>query len=213
MPQIELNSVCNQSLYKQLSQNVDSDDEDSEDEVIRFKSKPRSGPQGVAMASMSSPTAPKLENHPILIAPRTEQIYLNHAAAGRGVGVTAGGQSILVGTQVAILNEGGINSTNQDDDSADGQIIMERRPMSLCRKICFCLSIFFCFASVVIFLWGLPCNNELTCPVRSGIYQETLSSPATNWIRDFEKVEFKSVISVSTNGVNGHGKNVIFMYR
>lgn len=213
MPQIELN----QSLYKQLAQHVsESDNDDSEDEVIRFQTQPRSAanPQGVSATAMYSP---KLDNHPILVTPRTEQqmMYLNVAGAN---GVNGRGCNILLDLDggvstsdtVAILNEG-VNSTNsQDDDASTGHIIGMRKPMSPCRKVCFGLSIFVCFASVVIFLWGLPCNNELTCPARK---QAGRLETSHNWIRDFMEVEFKSVISVTRNGAEDTGRNVIFMYR
>lgn len=229
MPQIELNSACQQSLYKQLSQNVsDSEEDDSEDEVVRFQSLPRSG--GIPSTALYSPTAPQLDNHPILVTPRTEQMYLDHAAAGGGGGRggVVSGRNILLDMNgstsdtMAILNDGGINSTNlQDDESAPGHIMGSRKPMGTCRKICFCLSIFVCFASVVIFLWGLPCHSDLTCPVRNqrgsdgagSRDDEDTSSSRHNWIRNFEKVEFKGVISVTTNGAEGYGKNVIFLYR
>lgn len=230
MPQIELNSAGNQSLYKQLAQNVsDSDDDDSEDEVIRFQTQPRSAanPQGVSATAMYSPTGLKLDNHPILVTPRTEQqLYLNHgsgisSAAGMGSNGHGACNILLdldgvVGSSdtVAILNDGGINSTNSQDDDSAAHFRGVRKPMGPCRKVCFCLSIVVCFASVVIFLWGLPCNNALTCPARGarGRGEGSGQEASHNWIRDFEKVEFKSVISVTRNAAQG-GRNVIFMYR
>lgn len=237
MPQIELNSACNQSLYKQLSQNVsDSDDDDSEDEVVRFQSQPRTAanPMGVSATALYSPAGPKLDNHPILVTPRTEQMYLHAATEGGGfavgsgpntrnilldMGSGSGGGMCPSSEAVAIFGDGGVNSTNSQDDESAGHIMGVRKPMGPCRKFCFCLSIFVCFASVGIFLWGLPCHNELTCPARAersnggGGGPGDLETQRHNWIRDFEKVEFKSVISVTRNGAKGYGKNVIFMYR
>ena len=218
MPQIEqLNSA-----YKQLSQNIsDSEDDSDEDEVVRFQS-PRSAanPQGILATALYSPSAPKLDNHPILMTPSSD-LYL---ASGGSASCGLNGRNILLdldgGTAsdtVAILNEGGINSTNSQDDEVAGRFV--RKPMGPCRRFCFCLSILVCFASVVIFLWGLPCTSEFSCPPRhSGSEQpgggsNGENSEAHNWIRDFERVEFKSVISVTTNGMTGPGKNIIFIYR
>lgn len=220
MPQID------PSIYKQLAQNVsdsEADDDDSEDEVVRFQTQPRSAahPNGVTAAVYS----PKFDNHPILLAPRTEMLL----SQGRHVleldGAAAG--CVSAHDTIAMLNEGGINSTNtQDDETAVGHIIggHQRKPMSPCRRVCFYLSIFVCFASVVIFLFGLPCNNELTCPVRneqgirggeSGVAGDEDGPTGHNWIKQFEKVEFKSVISVTrtTTRRSGGAKNVIFLYR
>lgn len=236
MPQIELNSAFNQSFYTQLSQNVsDSDDDDSEDEVIRFQSPPRPIIANHSNGNLTTTTAttpnsafttnaPKL--HPILMTPRTEEeMYLNYSVGS--VAVAAGGGpkqlactldldgSTSASDTLAILNDGGMNSTNTQDDESiapSGQFI--RKPMGVCRKICFCLSIFVCVASVVIFLWGLPCDSEATCGLAgmmSGgdVDQETRSH---NWIQHFDNVEFKSVISVA-KGMPGFGRNLIFMYR
>lgn len=239
MPQIELNSAFNQSFYTQLSQNVsDSDDDDSEDEVIRFQSPPRATIANHSNGKLTTTTtttpncafmtnAPKL--HPILMTPRTEEeLYLNFSVGSVAVATGGGGSgpqqlactldldgSASASDTLAILNDGGMNSTNtQDDESiaSSGQFI--RKPMGVCRKICFCLSIFVCVASVVIFLWGLPCDSDATCGLVGlmGGKDGDQEARSHNWIQHFDNVEFKSVISVA-KGMPGYGKNLIFMYR
>lgn len=252
MPQIELNSSFNQSFYTQLSQNVsDSEDSSDEDELIRFQSPPRAstavsyshGNNAATTAvapHLVTTDAPKRDNHPILMTPHSEEMYLNSAVRAATISGSGNGPKSLACTlnlggsggntssensnptttttttnsdTVAILNDGGVNSTNQQDDETMGHFL-HRKPMGPCRKICFFLSIVVCFASVALFLWGLPCDNELTCSVlrRSGAGVGQQDEESRNWIRNFDKVEFKSVISV-TNGMPGYGKNLIFMYR
>lgn len=216
MPQIELGGVSSNPspLYRQLSQN-----ESDEDELVRFQSPPRTS-SVVSTTAKYSPT-PRLDHHPILVTPhRTGQMYLNHSASiTSGI---SGGHNILLdldvsssSDRIAVLNDGGINSTNAQDDES-GHIMAVRKPMGPCRKFCFCLSIFVCCASVAIFLWGLPCHTDsMSCPLRRSDPNQAggdVDWASHNWIRDFEKVEFKGMISV-TPKTQGYGKNIIFMYR
>lgn len=208
MPQVELNG--NQSLYTQLSQNIsDTGSSSDEDEVVRFQSKKLCG-------NLAPANALPLDN--------TTFLPLNHLRQfGPSVAQLAPSHTILLDLDgsdaVAILNDG-LNSTNmeaEEDESTSGRLIAadgRKKPMGPCRKVCFYLSILSCFMSVAVFLWALPCDNTLTCPASKRGQRGGTEDPETshNWIRDFEKVEFKSVISVS-DGLSGYGKNLIFMYR
>lgn len=231
MPQVELNGAFNQS-YTQLSQNVSDsdDDDDSEDEVIRFQSQPRAAQRPATLATTKVPRL--LDNHPILMTPR-EDVFHNYSVDSVAVGIPGkpvNGHnshrmpctldldgSAGASDQWAVLNEG-MNSTNNQDDAETSTGHFVRTPMGPCRKFCFCLSIFVCFASVFVFLWGLPCDSEFTCRAgragggAAGVGAGGEEEAGHNWIRHFDKVEFKSVISV-TAGTPGYGKNLIFMYR
>ncbi|EAA11488.4 AGAP005946-PA [Anopheles gambiae str. PEST] len=80
------------------------------------------------------------------------------------------------------------------------------RKMSFPRKCCFVASLVVCFLAVVVFLWIIPCSDELSCPARA----ERVKTQ--NWIRNYEKIELKGVINV-VEGVHGKSKNLVFMYR
>ncbi|XP_053676107.1 uncharacterized protein LOC128726329 isoform X2 [Anopheles nili] len=80
------------------------------------------------------------------------------------------------------------------------------RKMSLPRKCCFVASLVVCFLALVVFLWIIPCSDELSCPARA----ERVKTQ--NWIRNYEKIELKGVINV-VEGVHGKSKNLVFMYR
>lgn len=184
MLQIETNNST-QGFYTQLSQNMDSESDD--EELVRFK----------------STDARPHKTHPILAATRNEDLYLTNQSVIENNNNANGGTGCpLDGDTVAILNQA-TNSTNHDDEV----ILMPRKPMSPARKACFLLSIFVCFASVITFLWILPCNDDMVCPISHSSLE-----PSHNWVRDYEKIEFKGIISV-TNGLRGRGKNLIFMYR
>ncbi|XP_055603605.1 uncharacterized protein LOC129751876 [Uranotaenia lowii] len=81
----------------------------------------------------------------------------------------------------------------------------ERR-MSFPRKCCFVASLVVCFMSLVVFLWVIPCSDDLACPARAE------RTKTQNWIRNYEKIELKGVINV-VEGVRGKSKNLVFMYR
>uniref|UniRef100_A0AAG5DI84 FAM234A/B beta-propeller domain-containing protein n=1 Tax=Anopheles atroparvus TaxID=41427 RepID=A0AAG5DI84_ANOAO len=78
--------------------------------------------------------------------------------------------------------------------------------MSFPRKCCFVASLAVCFLALVVFLWVIPCSDDLSCPARA----ERVKTQ--NWIRNYEKIELKGVINV-VEGVHGKSKNLVFMYR
>lgn len=80
------------------------------------------------------------------------------------------------------------------------------KAMSAFRKCCFVASILVCIITVVLFLWVIPCTDELTCPTKL----EHIKTK--NWMRNYEKIELKGGINV-VNGLRGRSKNLVFMYR
>ncbi|XP_001849162.2 uncharacterized protein LOC6039568 [Culex quinquefasciatus] len=80
------------------------------------------------------------------------------------------------------------------------------RKMSVPRKCCFVASLLVCFLSLVLFLWVIPCSDEMACPAKAE------RTKTQNWIRNYEKIELKGVINV-VEGVRGKSRNLIFMYR
>ncbi|XP_059615413.1 uncharacterized protein LOC132260978 [Phlebotomus argentipes] len=82
----------------------------------------------------------------------------------------------------------------------------ERKGMSGVRKALFCASIGLCILVTVAFLWLLPCSDSATCS------NGEKGMKTHNWLRDYEKIELKGVIN-TVAGVQGRGKNLIFMYR
>lgn len=70
----------------------------------------------------------------------------------------------------------------------------------------FVASIVLCVATVVVFLWVLPCSDEGTCPA------ETERARTKNWLRKYERIELKGGINV-VDGLKGRSKNLVFMYR
>ncbi|XP_058461691.1 uncharacterized protein LOC131436791 [Malaya genurostris] len=87
----------------------------------------------------------------------------------------------------------------------DNGSVVERK-MSFSRKCCFIASLAVCFLSLVVFIWVIPCSDELACPAGS----ERIRTQ--NWIKNYEKIELKGVINV-VEGVRGKSKNLVFMYR
>lgn len=78
--------------------------------------------------------------------------------------------------------------------------------MSALRKTCFITSICICILTVVLFVWILPCSESQSCPAKA----ERIHTH--NWLRSYERVEFKGTINV-VSGIRGRSKNLVFMYR
>ncbi|XP_058122218.1 uncharacterized protein LOC131281944 [Anopheles ziemanni] len=118
----------------------------------------------------------------------------------------------------AALYNGGYPPSPSDVEDASGvfhadnvAILHEAGPipdhkMSLPRKCCFVASLAVCFLALIVFLWVIPCSDDLSCPARG----ERVKTQ--NWIRNYEKIELKGVINV-VEGVHGKSKNLVFMYR
>lgn len=79
-------------------------------------------------------------------------------------------------------------------------------PMSTIRKCLFIASIVLCIATVVVFLWIVPCSDDRTCPADSE------RSRTKNWLRKYERIELKGGINV-VDGLKDRSKNLVFMYR
>ncbi|XP_044736266.1 protein FAM234A [Chrysoperla carnea] len=78
--------------------------------------------------------------------------------------------------------------------------------MSPLRQFLFVSSILLCFLTIFIFVWVLPCDEDLTCP--SVIRNEYTS----NWEQTYHGIELKNVISV-VSGVSGRSRNLVFLFR
>ncbi|XP_024946179.1 uncharacterized protein LOC107272793 isoform X2 [Cephus cinctus] len=81
--------------------------------------------------------------------------------------------------------------------------LWKRREMSLLRRLCLAISILLCVATVLIFLYALPCDNEVTCLVIS-----EQQSPLT-WDKTLQGVELHGPISV----IPGSPDSLIFLLR
>uniref|UniRef100_A0A182KBR3 FAM234A/B beta-propeller domain-containing protein n=1 Tax=Anopheles christyi TaxID=43041 RepID=A0A182KBR3_9DIPT len=137
---------------------------------------------------------------------------------GGGGGGTGGTGGTGGGTENGALYNGGYPPSPSDVEDASGvfhadnvAILHEAgsipdHKMSFPRKCCFVVSLAICFLAVVVFLWIIPCSDELSCPARA----ERVKTQ--NWIRNYEKIELKGVINV-VEGVHGKSKNLVFMYR
>lgn len=79
-------------------------------------------------------------------------------------------------------------------------------PMTTLRKCLFVASIVLCIATVVLFLWVVPCSDDRNCPA------ESERSRTTSWLRQYERIELKGGINV-VDGLKGRSKNLVFMYR
>lgn len=112
-----------------------------------------------------------------------------------------------------------LNSTNYTNLNSDGEERMPtdidnvnilgnivKQPMGPIRKCCFVLSILVCILTVILFLWVIPCSDELACPAK------TERIRTHNWIRNYEKIELKGSINI-VNGIRGRSKNLVFLYR
>lgn len=113
----------------------------------------------------------------------------------------------------------GKNDSHMDDEERGAQHFHEAdnvailntnlrkgQPMSAVRKFCFIVSIFVCLLTIVLFVWVLPCSDELTCPAAS----ERIRTQ--NWLRTYERLELKGAINV-VRGVRGRSMNLVLMYR
>lgn len=67
-----------------------------------------------------------------------------------------------------------------------------RKKLSAMRKAILILSILLCFATIVIFLWILPCASKQICPVQ-----------IPNWNRHINGLEFRGSISILPDHVFG----------
>lgn len=147
--------------------------------------------------------------------------FTTTAIAMNGTTTVKGGSRnhVLGGDGMAIGNSlyNGLASPSDVEDAngvfhADNVAILHEtgslsgRKMSFPRKCCFVASLAVCFLSLVVFLWVIPCSDDLACPARG----ERVKTQ--NWIRNYEKIELKGVVNV-VEGVRGKSKNLIFMYR
>lgn len=79
-----------------------------------------------------------------------------------------------------------------------------RRGMSPLRKLCFITSLLVCVATVIIFLWVIPCDDSCRGKIER--------FKTHNWNREYENIELKGMINV-VKGLKGRSENLVFMYR
>lgn len=135
--------------------------------------------------------------------------------------ISEGGTHIGEGTEITINsnmrrslhcgdstddNRYGMFSDLTDDNIAILQKTPTKPSMSFLRKCCFIFSIQMCFVTVFVFIWALPCSDQLACPVRN----EEIRTH--KWIREYEDIELKGMINV-VDGRRGRSKNLVLMYR
>ncbi|XP_043273721.1 protein FAM234B [Venturia canescens] len=77
----------------------------------------------------------------------------------------------------------------------------KRREMSLLRRFCLVLSVLFCCATALVFLYALPCDNAVICP------PVMENQPVITWEKTLEGVELHGPISV----VHGTPYSLIFL--
>lgn len=163
MPNIELPT---QSMYAPLSQNMETSDSESEEEL-----------HSSSIAST---------NH--IIKNNGRKMSINTHILGSMHEINCNNYSNINSDgddthhyhhqdNVAILNRASykLNST---------------KPMSSLRKFCFVASILVCILTVVLFLWVIPCSDDSTCPAKS----ERIRTQ--NWMRNYERIELKGGINV-----------------
>ena len=73
--------------------------------------------------------------------------------------------------------------------------------MSLARKVCFLSSIISCFLIIVLFIWVLPCNNEVSCPFQ-----------ISSWESQHDDIEMKGRINV-VSGTFSNSKNLAVLFQ
>ncbi|XP_058123773.1 uncharacterized protein LOC131293960 [Anopheles ziemanni] len=112
----------------------------------------------------------------------------------------------------AALYDGGYPPSPSDVEDASGVFHVDEagpipdHKMSSPRKCCFVASLVVCFLALIVFLWVIPCSDDLSCPARG----ERVKTQ--NWIRNYDKIELKGVINV-VKDVHRKSKNLVFMYR
>ncbi|XP_026481022.1 uncharacterized protein LOC113387856 [Ctenocephalides felis] len=87
-----------------------------------------------------------------------------------------------------------------------GIMTNEKKPMSPVRKFCFVLSLMACLFTIIVFLWVIPCSENLTCKPLSSVIK------VSNWNKGYTGLELKGVINI-VEGMSGRSKNLIFLYR
>lgn len=116
------------------------------------------------------------------------------------------------GTEVVIHNQmvsdgdepNGNSSVFNDADNIAILDEFKGRRMSPLRKLCFVTSLLVCVATVVIFLWVIPCDDSCRGKIEK--------FKTHNWNREYENIELKGMINV-VKGLKGRSKNLVFMYR
>lgn len=121
------------------------------------------------------------------------------------------GENIMLSTSTS--NSSFLNANSAAGDYSDDRIqILDcentrtyEEPMSQTRKICFLASIVGTVLVVLVFLL-LPCESNCVAPTAG--FMKT-----RNWMRSYEKMEFKGDINTVVQVDGPHPRNLVFLYR
>lgn len=122
------------------------------------------------------------------------------------------GENIMLSTSTS--NSSFLNAANSAGDYADSDDRIQildcegtrtyEEPMTQTRKICFIASIVGTVLVVIVFLL-LPCESN--CVANSGFLK------TRNWMKNYEKMEFKGDVNAVVQNDGQHSKNLVFMFR
>lgn len=119
------------------------------------------------------------------------------------------GENIMLSTSTSnssFLNANGASEFNDNDDRIqilDCDTRTYEEPLSMTRKIAFFASIAGIFLTCIVFFL-LPCESG--CVAKTGLMK------TRNWIKSYEKMEFKGDINTLVQTVS-NPKSLVFMYR
>lgn len=121
------------------------------------------------------------------------------------------GENIMLSTSTSNSSFLNANTAGDYAESDDRIQILDcentrtyEEPMSQTRKICFIASIFGTVLVVIVFLL-LPCESNCVAP--------TGFMKTRNWMKSYEKKEFKGDINTVVQMDGPHPRNLVFLYR
>lgn len=120
--------------------------------------------------------------------------------------------TIDAGSLASFNSESDIQNTSADNVAILGSSAKKNSSngdgMSPLRKLCFIGSILFCFFTVAVFLWVIPCNDGGVCPAPVDRMK------THNWINNYTMLELKGKINV-IEGKEGRPweKCLLFLFR
>lgn len=196
------NDLLAQRMYSPLSQNMtDSESEEELHSNTTTLNNHSSINQSIRKSSMSiRKMSTPLGHH------QSSNMHNNHHNHHHSI-LGSHADDDLNSTNYTNLNsDGEERMPNTDIDNVNILGNITKKPMGPIRKCCFFLSLLVCVLTVVLFLWVIPCSDELACPAK------TERIHTHNWIRNYEKIELKGAINV-VDGIRGRSKNLVFLYR
>lgn len=122
------------------------------------------------------------------------------------------GENIMLSTSTS--NSSFLNAANSAGDYAESDDRIQildcegtrtyEEPMTQTRKICFIASIVGTILVVVVFLL-LPCESN--CVANTGFLK------TRNWMKNYDRMEFKGDVNTVVQTDGQHSRNLVFMYR